>query len=160
MILYKIMMRVGRLFKKTKIKLRIRIYSKQYDIDETAVIGTDCKMYYIERLHIGKNVRVNDESIIDARGHVYLGDNVVLSGRCMIISGYLKHDTTQELSQHEHGSKPVKIGKNSWCGAGSIILPGVTIGENSIVGAGAIVTKDVPDNVIVVGNPAKIVRKI
>lgn len=56
--------------------------------------------------------------------------------------------------------KPVVIKKNAWIGAGVTILPGVTIGENAIVGAAAVVTKDVPANTIVVGNPARIVRKV
>lgn len=61
-----------------------------------------------------------------------------------------------------HGlyTRPVLLKKNSWIGAGAIILPGVTVGENSIVGAGSVVTKDVPDNTIVVGNPAKVVRNV
>ena len=54
----------------------------------------------------------------------------------------------------------VHIGKNVWVGAGAIILPGITIGDNSVVGAGAIVTKDVPENVVVVGNPARIIKHI
>jgi len=57
-------------------------------------------------------------------------------------------------------SSPIVIERNAWIGAGAIILPGITIGENSIVGAGAVVTKDVPPNTVVVGNPAKIIRTI
>ena len=56
--------------------------------------------------------------------------------------------------------KPIHIGKRVWVGSGSIVLPGVTIGDNSIIGAGSIVTKDVPSNVIVAGNPAKFIRNI
>ena len=56
--------------------------------------------------------------------------------------------------------KPIHIGKRVWVGSGSIILPGVTIGDNSIIGAGSIVTKDVPPNVIVAGNPAKFIKNI
>ena len=56
--------------------------------------------------------------------------------------------------------KPVRICKNAWVGAGATILPGVTVGENAVVAAAAVVTKDVPANTIVAGNPAKIIRTI
>ena len=66
-------------------------------------------------------------------------------------------------SLREHGyqyNAPVKIGRNCWIGAGAIILPGITIGDNVVVGAGSVVTKDIPDNVVAVGNPCKVLRKI
>ena len=56
--------------------------------------------------------------------------------------------------------KPVVIKRNAWIGIGAIICPGVTIGENAVIGAGAVVTKDVPDNAIVGGNPAKVIKYI
>jgi galactoside O-acetyltransferase len=55
---------------------------------------------------------------------------------------------------------PVHIGKNVWIGAGAIILPGVTIGDNSVIGAGSVVTKDIPANVVAVGNPCRVLREI
>ena len=55
---------------------------------------------------------------------------------------------------------PVRIGDNVWIGAGAIILPGVTIGENSVIGAGSVVTKDIPANVVAVGNPCRVLRPI
>jgi maltose O-acetyltransferase len=57
-------------------------------------------------------------------------------------------------------AQPITIGDNVWLGGGAIVLPGVTIGDNSVVGAGAVVTKDVPANVVVVGNPARPVREL
>ena len=57
-------------------------------------------------------------------------------------------------------AQAVHIEKNAWVGAGALILPGVTVGENAIVGAGAVVTKDVPANMVVVGTPAKILRRV
>ncbi|MBT2534809.1 sugar O-acetyltransferase [Arthrobacter sp. ISL-69] len=57
-------------------------------------------------------------------------------------------------------AEPITIEDNVWLGGGAIVLPGVTIGENSVIGAGAVVTKDVPDNVVAVGNPARVVRSI
>ena len=55
---------------------------------------------------------------------------------------------------------PVHIGRNCWIGAGAVILPGVTIGDNSVIGAGSVVTKDIPANVVAVGNPCRVMRGI
>lgn len=55
---------------------------------------------------------------------------------------------------------PVHIGKNCWIGAGALIMPGVTIGENTVIGAGSVVTKDIPANVVAVGNPCRVMREI
>ena len=55
---------------------------------------------------------------------------------------------------------PVHIGRNCWIGAGAIIMPGVTIGDNVVIGAGSIVTKDIPSNVVAVGNPCRILREV
>ena len=63
----------------------------------------------------------------------------------------------QELYQY---NIPVHIGNNCWIGAGSIILPGVTIGDNTVIGAGSVVTKDIPANVVAVGNPCRVLRAI
>ena len=56
--------------------------------------------------------------------------------------------------------KPVHIGKNVWIGSGSIVLGGVTIGDNAVIGAGSVVTKDIPENMIAVGSPARVIRSI
>lgn len=57
-------------------------------------------------------------------------------------------------------ARPITIGDNVWIGGGAVVLPGVTIGDNSVIGAGAVVTKDVPANVVAVGNPARVVRSL
>ena len=55
---------------------------------------------------------------------------------------------------------PIKIGKNCWIGAGVIIVPGITIGDNVVIGAGSVVTKDIPSNVVAVGNPCRVLREV
>lgn len=57
-------------------------------------------------------------------------------------------------------AKPINIGENVWIGANATVLSGVTIGKNSVIGAGSVVTKDIPENVVAVGNPCKVLRPI
>ncbi|WP_300799156.1 DapH/DapD/GlmU-related protein [uncultured Alistipes sp.] len=62
--------------------------------------------------------------------------------------------------RHNVYTRPVRLRRNAWIGAGALILPGVTVGEHAIVGAGSVVTRDVPDGMIVAGNPARVIRPI
>ena len=71
------------------------------------------------------------------------------------------HPILPELREKAYQyNAPVKIGKNCWVGAGAIIVPGVTIGDNTVIGAGSVVAKDIPPNVIAVGNPCRVLREI
>ncbi|WP_423202785.1 DapH/DapD/GlmU-related protein [Lactococcus lactis] len=81
------------------------------------------------------------------------GPNVVLITGSHPISPKLRKKGMQY-------NRPIHIEKNVWLGAGVIVLPGITIGENSVIGAGSVVTKDIPANVVAVGNPCKILHKI
>jgi len=85
---------------------------------------------------------------------IEIGDGTIFAPGVKIISA--NHDP-QDLSQWKL-DRPIKIGKNCWIGANAVILPGVELGDNVIVGAGAVVTNSFPDNVIVAGNPATIVK--
>ena len=106
-------------------------------------------------LKIGKNFNRQEGCIIDST-HCWLitiGDNVTLAPRVHILA----HDASIRMFLNYEKIGLVEIGNNVFIGAGSIILPNVKIGNNVIIGSGSIVTKDIPDNSLVVGNPAKVI---
>lgn len=110
-----------------------------------------------ENINIGKNVFVNHACTFMDRGGITLEDNVLVGPKVNLIT------TNHPINPAERRatiSQPIVIKKGAWIGVGATILPGVTIGENSIVAAGAVVSKDVPDNTIVGGIPAQILKTI
>lgn len=104
---------------------------------------------------IGKNVIVMNGCLMMAAGGITIGDETQIAANVQLISN--NHDLED---RNVITCKPINIGKRVWVGAGAIILPGVAIGDNSVVGAGSVVTKDVPADTIVAGNPAKFIKKI
>ena len=90
-------------------------------------------------------------------GGINIGDNVLIGPKVTLVSESHPIDPLQRRSLI---GKPIVIKNNAWIGASATILPGITVGENSIVAAGSIVTKNVPDNTIVAGNPAKYLKSI
>ncbi|RJX69514.1 sugar O-acetyltransferase [Vibrio sinensis] len=141
-------------------KKRQEIMSKLF-----AEVGHDC---YIEpplhanwgiHTHLGNNVYVNFNLTLVDDTHIYIGDNVMIAPNVTISTA--GHPIEPELRRKvAQFNIPVTIGNNVWIGAHSVVLPGVTIGENSVIGAGSIVTKDIPANVVAVGNPCRVVREI
>ncbi|MDR6564346.1 MULTISPECIES: sugar O-acetyltransferase [unclassified Arcicella] len=126
-------------------------------VDETFFIIPPFYTDFGENITIGKNVFVNHACTFMDRGGITLEDNVLIGPKVNLIT------TNHPINPAERRatiSKPILIKKGAWIGVGATILPGVTIGENSIVAAGAVVSKDVPDNVIVGGIPAKILKTI
>lgn len=104
---------------------------------------------------IGKNVTVMNNALFMAAGGITIDDDVLVAANAQLISN--NHDL------HDHAvltCKPVHLKRNCWIGAGATILPGVTVGENAVVGAGAVVTKDVADNTVVGGNPARLIKRV
>ena len=108
------------------------------------------------RVTFGKNVFINHSAILSASGGIEFQDGVQLAPGVKIAT--INHDFNERHTIYTYGKVVIK--KNAWLGMGCTICPGVTIGENSIVAAGAVVTKDVPDNVIVGGCPAKIIKEL
>lgn len=109
--------------------------------------------------HLGKNVYANFNLTLVDDTHIYIGDYVMIGPNVTIATaGHpIDPDLRQRVAQF---NIPVRIGNNVWIGANSVILPGVTIGDNSVIGAGSIVTKDIPANVVAVGNPCRVLREI
>lgn len=127
------------------------------DVDETFVLFppfyTDCG----KNIKVGKNVFINSGCCFQDQGGVIISDGVLIGQQVVLAT--LNHDIVPS-KRKDMFPRPVKIGKNVWIGAHATILSGVEIGENSIIAAGAVVTKSVPDNVVVAGVPAKIIRHI
>lgn len=106
-------------------------------------------------VRIGNNVVVMNNCLMMAAGGIVIDDNARVAANVQLISN--NHDLYE---RDVLLCKPVHLKKNCWIGAGASIMPGVTIGENAVVGAASVVTHDVPDNAIVVGSPAKIIREL
>ena len=131
-----------------------------------AEIGEDC---YIEppfhanwgrkHVHFGKCVYANFNFTAVDDTHIYVGDYTMFGPNVILATA--GHPILPKLRQEAYQyNMPVHIGKNCWLGAGVIVLPGVTIGDNTVIGAGSVVTKDIPSNVVAVGNPCRVLREI
>lgn len=108
---------------------------------------------------VGDYFYSNHNLIITDGAEVTFGDNVFIAPNCCFTTAEHPIDPEQRKSGLEI-AKPITIGNNVWIGAGSTILAGVNIGDNTVIGAGSVVTKSIPDNVVAVGVPCKVVRKI
>lgn len=106
-------------------------------------------------VNISKNVVVMPGCLMMFAGGITIDDGAMIAANVQLISN--NHDLYE---RQVITCKPVHIGKNAWIGAGATILPGVTIGDNAVVGAASVVTKDVPADTIVAGNPAKSIKRI
>lgn len=128
-------------------------------------LGTDAHLKpplfvdYGENIEIGARTFVNynltalDVAAIRIGADCQIGPNVQLLTPTHPIEPGPRRDKLE-------AAKPITIGDNVWLGGGAIVCPGVTIGDNSVIGAGAVVTKDIPANVVAVGNPARVIRQI
>lgn len=111
-----------------------------------------------KNVRIGSNCAINHDVFLLGRVGITIGDNVVLSARCMLLDAGLESRALGAFKDHVHVDAPITVENGAWIGAGAIILPGVTVGEHSIVGAGSLVRKDVAPRTVVAGNPAKFIR--
>lgn len=109
--------------------------------------------------HFGNQIYANYNLTCVDDTHIYIGDYTMLGPNVTIATA--GHPILPELRQKGlQYNMPVHIGKNCWVGAGAIIMPGITIGDHVVIGAGSVVTKDIPSNVVAVGNPCRIMREV
>ncbi len=131
-----------------------------------AEIGKGC---YIEppfhsnwgghNVHLGDYVYANFNLTCVDDTHIYVGSRTMFGPNVVLATA--GHPLMPELRRHGiQYNMPIHIGENCWFGAGAIVMPGITIGDNTIIGAGAVVTKDLPSNVVAVGNPCRVLREV
>ena len=109
--------------------------------------------------HFGKNVYANFNLTLVDDSHIYVGDYTMIGPNVVIATA--GHPILPELREKAYQyNMPIHIGRNCWIGAGALIMPGVTIGDNTVIGAGSVVTKNIPANVVAVGNPCRVLREI
>ena len=124
-------------------------------IGEGSYVAAPIQGACFDRIKIGRNVFINSNLLAMARGGITIEDDVMIAANVSLISN--NHDPYERQVLL---CKPVTIKQGMWIGAGATILPGVTVGKYAIVGAASVVTHDVPDYVVVVGNPAKVIKTL
>ena len=138
----------------------VRDYLRQItgsEIDETLRIFTPFHINYGKKTTFGRDCFVNFGCTFLALGGITIEDDVFIGPHCVLATEY--HPENPE-TRHSLLTKPIVVKRNAWLGANVTVLAGITIGENAIVAAGSVVTKDVPDNMVVAGSPARVIREI
>jgi len=152
-----------------------RLFNQTLETDDNQKIellkelfGSTGKNLYVEptfrcdygyNIHVGENFYANFECVFLDVCEIRIGDNCFIAPGVHIYTATHPLNADERISGAEYG-KPVVIGHNVWIGGRAVINPGVKIGNNVVIASGAIVTKDVPDNVVVGGNPAKVIKQI
>lgn len=127
------------------------------NIDQTVRVFPPFNVNYGKGLTLGKGSFINFGCTFLALGGITIEDDVFIGPHCVLSTEY--HPENPQI-RHNLLTKPITIKRNAWIGANVTILAGVTIGENAIIAAGSIVTKDISDNIVAIGSPAREVRKI
>jgi maltose O-acetyltransferase len=114
---------------------------------------------YGYQIHVGARIFINYGAVLLDVATITIGEDVQVGPNVQFLTPTHPIEAEARRAKLE-AAKPITIGNNVWLGGGVIILPGVSIGENTVVGAGAVVTKDLPANVVAVGNPARVIRPL
>ena len=153
-------------------KITFELNSRYHDFDEIRVlfskltgkgISDDFRLFppfttdFGKNIHLGKNVFINSGCRFQDQGGIYIGENALIGHNVVLAT--LNHDENPKRRGNLIPS-PIKIGNDVWIGSNATVLAGVTIGDGAIIAAGAVVTKDVDENTIVGGVPAKYIRDV
>ncbi len=153
-----------RLRKVAKVGRRARVLGRPVVDASDLEIGDDFKIWSAHRktlvsgwgrIRIGDRVFINVGTTLLSVVEIVIGDDVAMANEV-----YVMDSNSHGVEGRAHVEAPVRIGAGTWLGARSMVLPGVTIGKRVLVAAGAVVTRDVPDDVLVAGNPARVVRSL
>ncbi len=128
-------------------------------LGEACEIEPPFRCDYGSNIHLGENFYANVDCVILDVCRVDIGRNCQLGPGVHIYTATHPVVASERIDGKEYG-KPVTIGENVWIGGRAVINPGVTVGANAVIGSGAVVTEDVPDGVIVQGNPASVVAEV
>jgi len=128
-------------------------------LGDDAEIQPPFRCDYGYQIQVGARVFINYDLVALDVARITIEDDAQIGPRVQLLTAGHPLDPVARRSKQEWG-KPIRIGKNAWLGGGVIVCPGVTIGDNSVIGAGAVVTRDVPADVIAVGNPARVLRQL
>jgi len=128
-------------------------------VGETPQIVPPFHCDYGSNIVVGDRFYMNYGGVILDCNTVHIGNDVLCAPYVQIYTAYHPTDPTVRLTGRELAA-PIRIGNNVWLGGGAIICPGVTIGDNTTIGAGSVVVKDIPANVVAVGNPCRVLRGV
>lgn len=128
-------------------------------VTNTAYIEPNLRFDYGYNISVGKNFYANFDCTLLDVCPITFGDNCMLAPNVQIYTASHPLDPVERNSGLENGA-PVKVGDNVWLGGGCVLVPGVTLGDNVVVGAGSVVTKSFPDNVVIAGNPARVIKTL
>jgi maltose O-acetyltransferase len=128
-------------------------------VGEGSVVRPPFRCDYGYQTHVGSRTFANWGLIALDVGRITIGDDVQIGPNVQLLTATHPVEAEPRRAKWE-GSRSITIGDNVWLGGGVSVCPGVTIGENTVVGAGAVVTRDLPANVVAVGNPARVIRSL
>jgi maltose O-acetyltransferase len=128
-------------------------------VGKESIIESPFHCVYGQNIYLGDHVFLNVHCALLDCNEIRIGNHVMIGPYVQIYTPAHELQAAPRIAGWEV-AKPITIADNVWIGGNAILLPGVTVSENAVVGAGAVVSRDVPPNTVVAGNPARVIRKI